>query len=115
MPRIIHVLTLCVGLALGAAASLTMVPSSADEPSVWTPPAKTVVAVAGDAENGFEVHHYDGSSISVPTWPRAKWECLGHYTRIRRAQCSAEIRVRYAALDQLQVALRHAYQAALHD
>src|SRR3546814_21025923 len=60
MSRIKHGLSLVIGLLVGAAFMVSMSGSNADEPAQWTPPAKTIIAVVGDAANGFGTYYYDG-------------------------------------------------------
>lgn len=69
---------------------------------------KTIVAVEGDAGNGFGIHYYDGSSIYPPTDSEARAEC-GEYDRFRaRVRCRTEVRTWYRDLADLQRSLEWA-------
>ena len=41
----------------------------------WVPPDDTIVEITGDAANGFEIRHYDGTSLFPPTDSEARAEC----------------------------------------
>ena len=58
------VVGVCVG-GLGAAAFAVVDP----------PPGDTIVAVTGDAANGFEIEYYDGTGLYPPTDSEARAEC----------------------------------------
>jgi len=72
------------------------------------PPGDAIVSVAGDAANGFEIHHYDGSAIYPPTDSEARAECSEYDTRVARVRCRTEVRTWYRDLADLQVALHWA-------
>lgn len=75
--------------------------------SVATDP-DTIVAVEGDAANGFGIHYYDGSAIYPPTDSEAKAEC-GEYDTLRgRVRCRSEVRTWYRDLADLQRSLEWA-------
>lgn len=68
----------------------------------------TIVAVEGDAANGFGIHYYDGSAIYPPTDSEAKAEC-GEYDTLRaRVRCRSEVRTWYRDLADLQQSLEWA-------
>ncbi len=70
----------------------------------------TIVAVEGDAANGFGIHYYDGSSIYPPTDSEAAAEC-GEYDTLRaRVRCRTEVRTWYRDLADLQRSLAWAQQ-----
>ena len=48
----------------------------------WVPPDDTIVDISGDAANGFEIHHYDGSALFPPTDSEARAECNEYATRV---------------------------------
>ncbi|MDF9717781.1 hypothetical protein, partial [Nocardioides sp. ChNu-99] len=105
------------GVGVGVlAATLTAATATTAEPAAraaWVPPGDTVVAVEGDAENGFTVHHLDGSSLHPPTLSESTAECGEYDTEVQAAVCQAEVETWYRDLADLQVAIRWArYDAA---
>lgn len=74
----------------------------------WQPPPDTIVAVEGNAADGFTVFHYDGSTLSPPTDSEAAAECGEYDTRVQRVRCRTEVRVWYRDLADLRRALRFA-------
>ena len=69
----------------------------------------TIVAVEGDAANGFGIHYYDGSSIYPPTDSEAAAEC-GEYDTLRaRVRCRTKVRTWYRDLADLKQALEWAH------
>ncbi len=75
------------------------------------PPGDTIVAVTGDAANGFGIAYYDGSSLSPPTWSEARAECGEYDAAVDRVRCRAEVRTWYRDLADLQQALAWAHAA----
>ena len=73
------------------------------------PPGDTIVEVSGDAANGFEIRHYDGTSLYPPTDSEARAECGEYDTRVQRVRCRAEVRTWYRDLADLQQALDWAH------
>ena len=73
------------------------------------PPGDTIVEVRGDAANGFEIQHYDGTSLYPPTDSEARAECGEYDTRIERVRCRVEVRTWYRDLADLQQALDWAH------
>ena len=68
----------------------------------------TIVAVEGDAANGFGIHHYDGTALYPPTDSEARAEC-GEYDTLRaRVRCRSEVRTWYRDLAELQRSLEWA-------
>ena len=61
-------------------------------------PDDTIVDIRGDAANGFEIHHYDGSSLFPPTDSEALAECNEYATRLARVRCRVEVRTWYRDL-----------------
>ncbi len=79
----------------------------------WEPPPDTIVAVEGDADLGFTLHHYDGSTLSPPTLSETTAECAEYDSALRVATCRTEAETWYRDLATLQVALAWArYDAA---
>lgn len=82
-------------------------PGAAGE--VRAPAGDTIVDVTGDAENGFEIHHYDGSGLFPPTRSESIAECGEYDTRVARVRCRTEVRIWYRDLGDLQQALDWAH------
>lgn len=81
--------------ALGAGAS----PTGPDLPS------HTIVAVEGDARNGFGITRLDGSTEYPPTLSESTAECSEHDDPTDAAVCVAQVETRYAGLADLQLSL----------
>jgi hypothetical protein len=95
----------CIVAALGCGfgvAALAMAP---------TPPGDTIVEVTGDAANGFEIRHYDGTELFPPTDAEARAECGEYDKRVDRVRCRTEVRTWYRDLADLRQALDWAHQA----
>lgn len=105
-----HLSALVAGLVVGAALLLAA-PSVAfdSDDDDWVPPPDTIVAVEGDAANGFGIYFLDGSSIFPPTDSEAFAECSEYDTRVARVRCRTEVRIWYRDLADLQQALRYAH------
>lgn len=73
------------------------------------PAPDTIVAVTGDAANGFEIYHYDGSGTFPPTDSEARAECAEYDTQVARVRCRTEVRTWYRDLADLQQALAWAH------
>lgn len=71
----------------------------------WEPPPDTIVAVDGDAELGFTIHRYDGSTLSPPTLSETTAECTEYDTAVQVAVCQAEADTWFRDLADLQTAL----------
>ena len=97
---VVALLAGCVGTALAASGS---------GQGSWVPPDDTIVDIRGDAANGFEIHHYDGSSLFPPTDSEALAECNEYATRLARVRCRVEVRTWYRDLAATQQALRWAH------
>ena len=74
------------------------------------PPGDTIVDVTGDAANGFEIQHYDGTALYPPTDSEARAECSEYDTRVQRVRCRTEVRTWYHDLGDLQQALDWAHE-----
>jgi len=96
---VVALLAGCVGTALAASGS---------GQGSWVPPDDTIVDIRGDAANGFEIHHYDGSALFPPTDSEARAECNEYATRLARVRCRVEVRTWYRDLAATQQALRWA-------
>jgi hypothetical protein len=73
------------------------------------PPGDTIVAVTGDAANGFEIRHYDGTALFPPTGSEARAECAEYDTRVARVRCRTHVRTWYHDLADLRQALDWAH------
>jgi hypothetical protein len=73
------------------------------------PPGDTIVEVTGDAANGFEIQHYDGTALYPPTDSEARAECGEYDRRLDRVRCRVEVRTWYRDLADLQQALDWAH------
>ena len=87
------------GRAVGAAALAAVDP----------PPDDTIVEVTGDAANGFEIRHYDGTALYPPTDSEARAECGEYDARVDRVRCRTEVRTWYRDLGDLKQALEWAH------
>ncbi|WP_395692254.1 hypothetical protein [Nocardioides sp.] len=76
------------------------------------PPGDTVVDVTGDARNGFEIWHYDGTGVFPPTGSEARAECSEYDRRVDRVRCRVEVRTWYRDLADLKQALDWAHRQA---
>ena len=112
---------LCLLLLALLAASLTASLGATDGAAArgrppaprWEPPPDTIVAVDGDADLGFTIHRYDGSTLSPPTLSETTAECTEHDTAVRVAVCQTEAETWFRDLADLQAALAWArYDAA---
>lgn len=105
--------SLPLATALGGAVALTaLLPHTATSPSpqnVPEPAPDTVVAVTGDAANGFEISYYDGTAEFPPTDSEALAECGEYDTKIERVRCRVEVRTWYRDLAVLRDALDWAH------
>lgn len=72
-------------------------------------PGDTIVEVTGDAANGFEIHHLDGTGVFPPTDSEARAECGEYDTRAARVRCRTEVRTWYRDLADLKLALAYAH------
>jgi len=77
--------------------------------AVDPPPGDTIVDVTGDAANGFEITHYDGSQVFPPTDSEARAECGEYDARADRIRCRVEVRTWYRDLADLRRALDWAH------
>jgi hypothetical protein len=103
------VLTAAVALVAASVGTAMAVGDERAEPGQrWIPPHDTIVKVAGTPEDGFAIHHYDGSVLYPPTDSEARAECLEYDTKVSRVRCRTEIATWYADLEDMKVALRWA-------
>jgi hypothetical protein len=76
------------------------------------PPGDTIVSVTGNAANGFEIRHYDGSEEFPPTLSEARAECTEYDTQVARTRCWVGVRTWYRDLGDLRQALAWAHRSA---
>lgn len=91
------------GLLVGVAHAGPAVRAAAPEPA-----PDTVVRVTGDAQNGFGILHYDGTSEFTARQGVAIDECNTFPAKIGRARCRVHVKTRYAELAALKQALKWA-------
>ena len=75
------------------------------------PAPDTIAEVTGDQDNGFAIHHYDGTVDYPPTRSESRAECLEYDTRVARVRCRTVVRVWFRDLAALRQALGHAHSA----
>lgn len=98
---LVAALLVLAGAVLPASGSTTRAPAPAPD---------TIVAVTGDAANGFEIEFYDGSGLYPPTDSEAMAECSESDKRLDRVRCRVEVRTWYRDLADLKQALDWAHQ-----
>lgn len=96
------VVTAVVTTVVGGASGLALAATSG-------PPGETIVSVTGDAANGFEIRHYDGTEEFPPTDSEAHAECGEYDRRLDRVRCRVEVRTWYRDLADLEQALDWAH------
>ena len=106
---IVAVVVTTFGCGLGVAALATGPTHDAAGP-----PVDTIVEVTGDAANGFEIRHYDGTALYPPTDTEARAECGEYDKRVDRVRCRVEVRTWYRDLADLQQALDWAHAEGAH-
>ncbi|TIC84398.1 hypothetical protein [Nocardioides sp. GY 10127] len=97
--------------ALAVLASLVTFPlglATAADGTTEEVPGDTIVRVTGDAENGFGVKYFDGSSVFPPTLSEALAECSEYHRATRRVRCRTEVVTWYRDLGDLQRAIAYA-------
>ncbi len=94
-----------VALVVGSVGTALALPGES-----WVPPDDTIVRVTGNAEEGFGIEHYDGTSLFPPTRSEARAECGEYDTVPARVRCRTEMRTWYRDLADMKDALRLARQ-----
>jgi hypothetical protein len=69
------------------------------------PPPDTIVAVRGNADEGYAIRHHDGTADFTPTFDEAFGECGGRRSELARVRCRTVIRTWFADLADLKQAL----------
>lgn len=75
------------------------------------PAPDTIVRVTGNADGGFGIQHYDGSTQFPPTTSEAMAECQEYPKKIGRVRCRKEVKVWYRDLADLKQAIKYARRA----
>lgn len=109
--RLLAALLAFVPLVGGAAAVAEHRPPRGGDPTL---PGRTIVAVEGDAENGFSVFRLDGTSDHPPTLSESTAECHEYDDPTRVAVCVAEVETSFAGLADVQLSLAWAQQRRGH-
>lgn len=97
--------TLATGLVVGAA----QVGGAASD--TRAPAPDTIVKVTGNADGGFGIQHYDGSTQFPPTTSEAMAQCQEYPKKIGRVRCRKEVKVWYRDLADLKQAIKYARRA----
>ncbi|HWU21531.1 MAG TPA: hypothetical protein VN088_08400 [Nocardioides sp.] len=100
--------TLVAGLALGAGLS----PSAGDTVRAPRISGLTITDIRGNADDGFDVQHLDGTIDYTETISEALAECQGYDTLRARARCRGHLTTWYADLAVQQQTIRY-YQRLL--
>ena len=113
LARVVLLALLVSGLAGGAAGvgSAALAAGGDRTGTTTTPPGDTIVAVRGDADEGYAIRHYDGTADFTPTFAEARGECRERRTQIARARCRTLVRTWYADLADLKQALTWAQRS----
>lgn len=106
-----HVRTLLLAALIAAGPAVGLATATGSAVGVMAPPGDTIVEITGDAANGFEIRHYDGTSLFPPTDSEARAECNEYDGRVARVRCRTEVRTWYRDLADTQQALDWAHQA----
>jgi len=102
-----------VGLA-GALLTLgtTQVSGAADDAPQHTDAAPdTIVKVTGNADYGFGIEYYDGTSYFPPTLSEALTECREYSKRVGKVRCRKGVKVWYRDLADMKRAINHAHRS----
>lgn len=92
-------------LAATSAGTASAGPTTGEGFDGYEPAGDTIVRVTGDAENGFGIHHYDGSTLFPPTMSESIAEC-GEYDTLRaRVRCRTETRTWFRDLADTKQAI----------
>lgn len=103
MKRRIVATCACGAIALTAGGAWSASALASEGPT--EPPPDTIVKIEGDAENGFTIHHYDGSTLSPPTDSEALAECAEYDTAAQRIKCKTEVLTWYRDLADTKQAI----------
>ncbi len=110
MKHTLLLVTGCLLTALGLGLGLTGLASASGDHGAQQALARdrpVIVAVSGDAANGFEITYADGSGLFPPTDSEARAECSEYDTRVARVRCRVGVRTWYRDLGDLQRSLAY--------
>ena len=105
LARLLVVLTATLVALLVTAASVGAAPDAK------APAPDTIVKVTGNANEGFGIQHYDGSSTFPPTQSEALAECEEYPAKVGRARCRVEVKTWHRDLHETKRALRYAHRS----
>lgn len=100
-----HSTGLVLAAVVGACGVLAATAGAGAAPPAPAWPGETVVAIEGDAANGFSIHRLDGTSDHPPTLSETTAECEEYDTEVAVAVCVAETRAWFDALAEHQLSL----------
>ena len=100
---------LLIAVLVSAVPTVVLVAAAGSATSVLAPPGDTIVEITGDAANGFEIRHYDGTSLYPPTDSEAIAECGEYDGRVARVRCRTQVLTWYRDLEATQQALDWAH------
>lgn len=89
-------------LAVGGLAATAAADSATSLTEPYVPPGDTIVQVEGDAANGFEIRHYDGTWLYPPTDSETMAECEEYDLPRRRFRCKVSSRTWFRALADMK-------------
>ncbi|MFC4783521.1 hypothetical protein ACT8ZV_03545 [Nocardioides sp. MAHUQ-72] len=97
-------------IAVGAVVTALVTGGGAAWAAVGDAPGPgTIVDVSGDADNGFTIEHYDGSTDYPPTLSEARAECEEYRHHVSVVRCRTHVRVWYRGMGRLKRALDYAH------
>lgn len=102
---------LLIAALVSALPAVALVSAAGSATSVVAPPGDTIVDITGDVANGFEIRHYDGTSVYPPTDSEALAECREYDRRVARVRCRTEVLTWYHDLAATQQALDWAHES----
>jgi hypothetical protein len=103
-------LTLAALVAV-TAGSLGLAATSGAAPDAKAPAPDTIVKVTGNAEEGYGIEYYDGTSAFPPTDSEALAECQEYSAKVGRVRCRVEVKTWYRDLKDTKRAIKYARRA----
>ena len=95
------------GLTLGGLSGAASADPTGSLLAPYEPPGDTIVLVQGDAANGFEIKHYDGTWLFPPTDSETMAECEEYDREIRQLRCKVSNRTWFRALEGFKETTRY--------